>query len=129
MAVEYVKLGGKNRPILYGSAAFKMLKQRRGIGMMQFLNELSTGEPDVISDITYCALRIGERAEKLPPSEDFDDELDVATMIDLFPGGVASFMQKLVESLPKPQAGEGESEPGEAQAIGIGTNSKSAQAD
>jgi len=125
--VEYVKLGGKDRPLLYGSAAFKMLKQRNKMGFRAFLDELSTGETDVISDITYCALRVGERAEKLPPSDDYEDEMDVATWIDLYPGGVAAFMQKLVDSLPKPQAGEGEVEPGEAQATGTGTNSKSTQ--
>lgn len=95
--------------------------------MMQFLNELGTGEPDVISDITYCALRVGERHEKVQEPDKYD-EMDVAMWIDLCPGGVAAFMQKLVDSLPKPQAGEGDAEPGEAQTIGIGTNSKSAQA-
>ena len=125
--VEYFELGGKKRPILYGSAAFKLLKQRRGIGMMAFLDELATGEPDVISDITYCALRVGERAEKLPPGEEYD-EMDVAMWIDLYSGGIAAFMQKIVESLPKPQAGEG-IEPGEALPIGTGTTSKSAQED
>lgn len=125
--VEYFDLGGKKRPLLYGSAAFKMLKQRTNMGMMKFLGELGTGEPDVISDITYCALRIGERAEKLQPVDEYD-EMDVAMWIDQAPGGVAAFMQKLVDSLPKPQAGEGDEEPGEAQTTGIGTNSKLAQA-
>lgn len=125
--VEYFDLGGKKRPLLYGSAAFKMLKQRTSMGMIQFLSELGTGEPDVISDITYCALRVGERYEKIEPVESYD-EMDVAMWIDLCPGGVAAFMQKLVDSLPKPQAGEGDEEPGEAQTIGIGTNSKLAQA-
>ena len=122
MAVEYVKLGGQNRPILYGSAAFKLLKTRKGVGMIKFLDELATGEPDVISDITYCALRIGERAEKLPPAEDFQDETDVAIWIDLYPGGVAAFMQRIVDSIPKPQTGEGDNEPGEAQTTGTGMN-------
>lgn len=127
--VEFFELGKKNRPLLYGSAAFKLLKQRKGISMGDFLRELSSGEdPAIISDITYCALRIGERAEKVADVEEYD-ELDVAIWIDLYKGGVAAFMQKIVDALPKPQAGEGDVEPGEAQAIGTGTNSKSAQAD
>ena len=127
--VEFFELGKKNRPLLYGSAAFRLLKQRKGIGMGDFLRELSLGEdPAIISDITYCALRIGERAEKVADVEEYD-ELDVAIWIDLYEGGVAAFMQKIVDALPKPQAGEGDVEPGEAQATGTGTNSKSAQAD
>lgn len=118
--VEYFQLGGKKRPILYGSAAFKLLKSRKGIRMADFLSELSSGDPDVISDITFCALKVGERAERLPPSEDYSDELDVAIWIDEFPGGVAAFMQKLLESLPKPVAEEGNLEPGEAQENGTG---------
>ena len=61
--VEFFELGKKNRPLLYGSAAFKLLKQRKGISMGDFLRELSSGEdPAIISDITYCALRIGEKS-------------------------------------------------------------------
>lgn len=126
--LEFFELGGKKRPVLYGSAAFKILKQRRGIGMGEFLKELASGDPTAIIDITYCALRVGERAEKVAPVDDYD-EMDVAIWADLSDGGVAAFMQKIVDALPKPQAGEGDVEPGEAQATGIGTNSKSAQAD
>lgn len=119
--VEYIELGGKRRPILYGNAAFKMLKDRKGFGLMKFLDELSTGDPDVVSDITFCALRVGERAEKLPPSEDFKEEMDVAVWIDLYPGGVQAIMNLIVKSLPKAPAEGGEGEPGEAKASGIGT--------
>lgn len=120
--IKYVDLGGKKRPILYGNAAFKLYKERSGKSMAAFLAELNSGEVDVISDITFCALRVGERAEKEPPSDDYKDELDVATMIDLFPGGVAAFMEMLVDALPKPKAGEGDSEPGEAIPTGTGTS-------
>lgn len=117
--VEYFELGGRKRPVLYGTAAFKMLKQRSGKTMMQFIDELAKGETDVISDITYCALRVGERKEGIKDADQYD-EMDVAIWIDESPGGLSAFMQKLVESLPKPQAGEGETEPGEAQATGTG---------
>ena len=117
--VEYFELGGKKRPVLYGTAAFKLMKQRTGKGMMDFIDELSTGDTSVVSDITYCALRIGERKEKIVPADEYD-EMDVAIWIDESPGGIAAFMAKLVDALPKPQAGEGEAEPGEAKAIGNG---------
>ena len=120
--VEYFDLGGKKRPLLYGSAAFKMMKRRSGTTMGDFLQQLSDGESDVISDITYCALRVGEIATDVKAAEvDEYDEMKVATWIDLYPGGVASFMQKIIDALPKPQAGEGDAEPGEAQRTGTGT--------
>lgn len=120
--IDYVELGGKSRPILYGNAAFKLYKQRTGRKMSDFLQELGSGETDVISDITFCALRVGEIAAGQPPSKDFADEMKVAIWIDEYPGGVTAFMERLVDSLPKPKAGEGEEEPGEAQTTGTGTN-------
>jgi len=120
--VDYIQLGGKNRPILYGNAAFKLYKQRTGKKMSEFLQELGSGETDVISDITYCALRVGEIAAGETPSEDFTDEMKVAIWIDEYPGGVTAFMERLVDSLPKPKAGEGDDQPGEAQTTGTGTN-------
>ena len=122
--LDYVELGGKKRPLLFGNAAFKMLKQRTGVGMMAFLDAMHEGDLDGISDITFCALRVGEIATKQEPSEDLKDETAVAIWLDEYPGGVTAFLQKIVDSLPKPQAGEGEPEPGEAQATGIGTSSK-----
>ncbi len=119
--IDYVLLGGKKRPLLYGGAAFKMMKSRTGATMQDFLTELSTGEPGAISDITFCALKVGEIAAKEPSDEDYN-EMTVAVWIDLYDGGVMAFMNKIIDSLPKPEPGEGDSAPGEAQATGTGTN-------
>lgn len=120
--LDYVNLGGKKRPLLYGNAAFKMLKQRSGVGLPDFLNTLYTGEIDVISDITYCALRVGEMAINTAPDEEYD-EMKVAIWIDQFEGGATAFLQKISESLPQPKTGEGEAQ-GEAKTnqAGAGTN-------
>lgn len=123
--VEQIEFGGKRRPLLYGNAAFKMMKERKGVTMSAFLDSLNRGELDVISDITYCALRIGERYEKLPHEE--YDEMDVAMWMDIYEGGAISFIEKLLAVLPKPSAGEGVAEPGEALPTGTGTNSKQVQ--
>lgn len=121
--VEHFELGGKMRPVLFGGAAFKLMKERKGITMGKFLEGLNAGEIDGISDITYCALRVGERYERIK-AEDIEkyDELDVAIWMDLYKGGAMVFMEKLLQSLPQPSGEEGENEPGEAQKTGNGTN-------
>lgn len=125
---HHVNLGGKTRLLLYGTAAFKLMKRETGTTMADFLAQLATGEADIVSDITYYALRVGERHEKIPSSEVEDYEpLDVAMWIDEYPGGISVFAQHLVDAMPKPAAGEGEGEPGEAQKTGTGMSSKSLQ--
>jgi hypothetical protein len=124
--VEYVELGGKKRPVLYGSAAFKMLRQKKSLTMMDFLEDIGSGESTYLSDLTYCALRLGERYEKVKEIDEYD-EMDVAMWMDISPGGIAGFLERIVSALPKPSAGEGANEPGEALGTGIGTNSNAAQ--
>lgn len=120
--VEHFELGGKKRPVLYGMAAFKMLRKRTGMSMSDFLGQLQSGELDALSDITYCALRVGEIYEDIKEVDEYD-EMKVAVWMDGYKGGVVAFMNKLVESLPKLAAGEGDAEPGEAQAnLGTGTS-------
>lgn len=126
MAVQRIEIGGKSRPILFGNAAFRLRKQRTGKTMMQFFSDLSnTEEPDVIfdavADITYCALKIGERAEKVQELDEYD-EMEVSIWIDQLPGGIEKLSAMIVDSMPKPSAGEGEEEPGEAQKIGTSTS-------
>lgn len=120
--VQYIDLGGKKRPILYGTAAFRMLKQRTGMSLAKFIEDVSSGEPGAICDITFCALRVGERADRIPPSDDFETEEDVAIWIDLYPGGIEQFYKLVLDALPKSEAVEGELEPGEAKPIGTGTS-------
>lgn len=121
--VEHFELGGKMRPMLFGGAAFKLMKERKGITMGKFLEGLNAGEIDGISDIAYCALRIGERYERVPAEKiEKYDELDVAMWMDIYPGGAMVFMEKLLKSLPQPSSEEAGNEPGEAQTTGTGTN-------
>ena len=92
MKVEHIELGGEKRPILFGNAAFRLRKQRTGKTMSAFFLELSNPEEpdaifDAIADITYCALRTGDRAQGVTDRKDFD-EMDVAIWIDQLPGGV-----------------------------------------
>lgn len=122
--LTHIKLGGKERPILFGNAAFKMLRQRSGITMGKFLEDLAGGDPTYISDITFCALRVGEIAQKEKDVEDYN-EMDVAVWMDLYEGGAEAFLKMILEALPKPEAGEGGTQPGEAKMeakIGTGTN-------
>ena len=126
MAVEYIELGGEKRPILIGNAAFRLRKQRTGKDMMTFFSDLaSTDKPDLIfeaiTDITYCALRIGELSAGVKDPQDYD-EMKVAMWVDLLPGGIEKLSQMIVDALPKPAAGEGEAEPGEAQQTGTLTS-------
>lgn len=120
MAIQ-TKIGGKTRTLVLGLAAFKMYKKETGKGLSTFMAELADSELDGVSDIIYCALRLGERKDKIAEPEEYDS-MDVAIWMDEAKGGVAGFLQKIVEALPKAEAGEGESEPGEALTSGILTN-------
>lgn len=121
--VEHFDLGGKKRPMLFGGAAFKLMKERKGITMGKFLEGLNAGEIDGISDIAYCALRIGERYERVKAVDiESYDELDVAMWMDVYDGGVMVFMEKLLKSLPQGSGEEAGDAPGEAQTTGTGTN-------
>ncbi len=126
MNVQYIELGGEKRPILFGNAAFRLRKQRTGKTMSSFFLELSNPEEpdaifDAIADMTYCALKIGDRATGVKDRPDFE-EMDVAIWIDQLPGGVEKLSTMIIDSLPKPAAGEGEAEPGEAQTTGTLTS-------
>lgn len=118
--VEIVELGGKGRPILFGTAAFRIYKERTKNTLTYFVDALGSGDMTVISDITYCALRVGERYQK--NDSEVYDELDVAIWIDLYPGGAVSFLERVMKSLPSQSEGEGGSAPGEPKTIGTGTN-------
>jgi len=135
MALQYLDIGDKSRPVLFGNTAYRLYCESEKITMSRLAKELS---PDVesedydagltlkrMSGLSYYALRCGEMRAGIP-KEPYTEEL-VSLWLDEFPGGADAFYFMALNALPKPQAGEGESKPGEAQATGTGTNSKSVQ--
>ena len=91
---------------MFGTAAFKIYKQRNDKTIGQLLSDLSTGEVDAITDLLCAALIIGEKHQKLP--HDNFNEVDVAIWVDEYPGGALAFMQVIADAMPKADAGEGE---------------------
>lgn len=110
--VQTIKLGGKDRPILFGMTVFRLAKRQTGKSVAQILQELGAGGLDLIPDLVYCALRAGETAQRLQPDEFTPDEVSI--WMDTAPDGMTQVLQQLFESLPKAGTGE-DVEPGEAK--------------
>lgn len=133
MSLQYIDIGEKSRPVLFGNTAYRLYCESEKITMAQLLKELSLDDTSDGHDagltlkrmagLSYYALRCGEMRVGLP-KEPYTEDL-VSLWLDEFPGGADAFYLMAMKSLPKPQAGEGEHEPGEAQATGTGMTSKS----
>ena len=69
---SYINLGGKDRPILYGTLAFRWLKQDTGMLPADVVRALSeTQDVDVLIQLTAYALRAGQMSVGETP-ETFD---------------------------------------------------------
>lgn len=110
--IQIIKLGGKDRPILFGMTVFRLAKRQTGKTVAQILQELGSGELDLIPDLVYCALRAGEIAQKAAPDDFTADEVSI--WVDTTPEAMTQILQQLFDSLPKADTGE-DVEPGEAK--------------
>lgn len=133
MALKYIDIGDKSRPVLFGNTAYRLYCESEKITMAQLLKELSSDDTSEDHDagltlkrmagLSYYALRCGEMRAGTP-KDVYTEEL-VSLWLDEFPGGADAFYVMAMQALPKPVAGEGEPDPGEPQATGTGTTSKS----
>jgi hypothetical protein len=130
MALQYLQIGDKSRPVLFGNTAYRLYCESEGITMAQLASDLNPSTESENYDagltlkrmagLSYYALRCGEMRVGFP-KEDYTQEI-VSLWLDEFPGGADAFYLMALNALPKPQAGEGEAEPGEAQESGTGTS-------
>jgi len=70
--INYIELGGEKRPILFGTLAFRWLKQEAGLTPADIQKSLSEDQDfDVLIQLATYALRAGQMAvgEKVTPHD------------------------------------------------------------
>lgn len=108
--IHHIELGGKTRPVLFGTAAFREAKQQSGLTVGAILLALDESDFTVIADVTYYALKIGAYAQK-QEVEAFT-ATDVAIWMDTSEGAMKQLLEWLTEAM-RSISGIGEEEPQE----------------
>lgn len=76
--VHELKLGGKVRPLLFGTTVFRRIKSETGLSISEIAEKVR--DMSFLPDLTYLALRVGEQSRKLDAGDYTAD--DVALWLD-----------------------------------------------
>lgn len=89
-------LDGKTRQFLFGNYAFKKLYDEQGVSMLDFSNQLQTGNFSLISDVAYWAMKAADVYFKR--SGDYTPD-EVAVWLDMEPGLMPKVINWVTESI------------------------------
>lgn len=78
--LQTVKLGGVERPILFGQTVYKLYREQTGKNFAELLLSMESGDTSALPDLVYWALRTGELAQKASPGQ--YTETDVSLWLD-----------------------------------------------
>lgn len=96
--IQTVKLGGKDRPILFGQTVFRLYKQETGNNLLSLLTEMeSGGDLSALADIVFWALRVGEISQKAE-KEEFTP-FDVGLWLDENPDALKTCLNAFFDSV------------------------------
>ena len=104
--MEYVKIGGRLRPIHFGMAALADFEELSGKGVAALGKELDGDKPQLmlIANLIYCGLGHGARKSKTPV--DFENVYEVLDWVDNDP----TVIDRVMELFTKSMAGTDEQE-------------------
>ena len=95
--LQNIKLGGAERPLLFGQTVYKIYKRETGKNFADLLKGMEEGDTSALPDLVYWALRTGELALKMPPGD--YDEIQVSLWLDEDKAAFEKCMEAFFDSI------------------------------
>lgn len=122
--LQYLNLGGKKRPILFGSWVFRKMKDEINITPGQVIESLNNSDITILSDVLFYGLQAGEIATNMQNPDIYTVD-NVAIWMDMAPYPLSVYSNMIAQAITdKERVNVGGEEGEKKEPAAIGTSAE-----